>query len=1208
MKISRVVWLAGVSECLNLSSAEPVAFPNIDEALFLFWLSSFLFLFVSTLILYFVRAPAKWRDLDTGHCVMRYTGVSKSWFGYITRGMWMAYCIVGYMQMILFILSHYDIFQFVGPPIGWTQMAYTYAWLLVSVLSVTMVYGSYTDFLEELFTRPADFEECEKVVVKGDDRNTFMLDVWRNANEARCFECCCLRFSWCDKQQRFRTYMTEHVTAKAANDALQRGGLSKSQAFQAKQTVGANRINVYVPTKVEVLTSAFLAPTFLFQFATVMLHMFYSTWNLGSAIFCVAITLTIHRALAVRRNQVKLDQVANFRSTATVLRQKLVDINADEIVPGDIILIDEGATVPCDCMVISGSVVVNESAVTGEPMPIAKIPGNLDFPQILTPEDHSKHFLYMGTHVMQSTEGPFDGRVAALVISIGGLTFKGQLLRTVLFPASFDFKFNTHFKYAVWILFAVGVGCFAGSALELNETNWIAGFFSGLYAIVCALDPNIPNAILVSQNGTSSWLETFGIRCLVPEAIPVAGKITACVFDKTGTITKDGVDFMAIHSMIGDQFGDFISMESNCWRKKVNELTQQALGVCHTVTKLEKGDELVGNHVEVSMVKASGWSIMSRSNAMVYPPAEMSCGSLEIVRQLQFNHERMTSGCIVRNEEGNYLVFVKGAYENIAAISKVVPANYTEITEKYAGEQYYVLGMGVKELPAGAPIGSMTLDELEHDITLLGLLLFRNEVKEDSAAALHSLRKGNIRCVVCTGDNALTGAEVARNVGLFQDGMDQVLVDIVEDRLVFQSRSGQQIAEPKDYSKVETTMTAPAFRHLCDSGQIHSIMPTARVFARMKPHDKVKVVQLFQEMGCVTAMVGDGGNDCGALRMANVGLAFSSAEASLVSPFSTSGDSLWAVEEMIRGGRACLATQMSTTMWFVCYGLLCGPSFWYLLRMCTNMTTTEVQYIVQSIFLPMGIAVIMTSCKPCKTLSKIRPSAALLGVRGILNIVSIFLFFVIASAIAFTVLESDEEFVKGSDIIKFGYPAEMWVLRGDCYQSATLWLIFMTQLIISAFSFSIGAEHRESVFANKKLMIACSLFITLFVTLIWGENQLVHTLFRINCSNAASFGNAAPWISWFSTGPIGGCFLGPQMHLIYEQQMKEGIPWTKPTPENGCTTRPDATEPADLHNIFSSQFRVYLSLILLGMSACSIGFHYALTRFHPKQKAYFKKL
>ena len=276
-----------------------------------------------------------------------------------------------------------------------------------------------------------------------------------------------------------------------------------------------------------------------------------------------------------------------------------------------------------------------------------------------------------------------------------------------------------------------------------------------------------------------------------------------------------------------------------------------------------------------------------------------------------------------------------------------------EVTEGYAADSYYVLGMGVKILDKDSDITLLTRAEAEKEIDFAGLLLFRNEIKHDSAAAINELRVANIRCLICTGDNALTAVAVARKCGMLPskaDGTRRAVVshtastaeldedlpearrllsrstskfsflnqhpdqvdnadndvniiygDLMDNELFWRDQNDVILTISQillsDPNKTEICLTAPAFRALCaldkrpyellassdqesssarkfksKDGQhmslIQVIMPMVRVFARMKPDDKVNVIKILQERGLVVGMAGDGGNDCGALRTA----------------------------------------------------------------------------------------------------------------------------------------------------------------------------------------------------------------------------------------------------------------------------------------------------------------------------------------------------
>merc|ERR1712137_1053809 len=156
----------------------------------------------------------------------------------------------------------------------------------------------------------------------------------------------------------------------------------------------------------------------------------------------------------------------------------------------------------------------------------------------------------------------------------------------------------------------------------------------------------------------SRWLRLQNITCLAPPRIPVAGKIHAFVFDKTGTITKEGMDFMHIVPVENGEFSSphSVGEEGSSWLADVPRRLQYTTGACHTVSVLKADGSFVGNAVEVSMVKASGWQLPKESltdEIKLIPPKEVKdCEYLEIIRQLSFDHLRMTSGVVVRSPDG----------------------------------------------------------------------------------------------------------------------------------------------------------------------------------------------------------------------------------------------------------------------------------------------------------------------------------------------------------------------------------------------------------------------------------------------------------------------------------------------------------------------------------------------------------------------------
>jgi len=197
-------------------------------------------------------------------------------------------------------------------------------------------------------------------------------------------------------------------------------------------------------------------------------------------------------------------------------------------------------------------------------------------------------------------------------------------------------------------------------------------------------------------------------------------------------------------------------------------------------------------------------------------------------------------------------------------------------------------------------------------LKFLGLLQFRNELKPDSASAIAALREGQIRTVMCTGDNVYTGVAIGKQCGLVPEGASVVIGDAEKDNsgssvVVWRDETGATVQEgEKRFVEAELAVTGAALRVLVESGDLDRLLLQIRVFGRVLPDQKVQVVNAHQAQDFVTGMCGDGGNDCAALRAAHVGVALSEAEASIVAPFSSGANkSCHAVVEVAKmEGRA----------------------------------------------------------------------------------------------------------------------------------------------------------------------------------------------------------------------------------------------------------------------------------------------------------------
>ncbi|KAJ2339810.1 hypothetical protein GGF43_006557, partial [Coemansia sp. RSA 2618] len=328
---------------------------------------------------------------------------------------------------------------------------------------------------------------------------------------------------------------------------------------------------------------------------------------------------------------------------------------------------------------------------------------------------------------------------------------------------------------------------------------------------------------------------------------------------------------------------------------------------------------------------------------------------LHVARRFEFVHARASMSAVVQDERSEKLhVFVKGSFERIKAISNAttVPTEYDAACNQLAREGGYVLAFAHKVLDVSLDeLRNMSQDEIESGCDFIGLLVFKNMLKPDTTQAISELKGGSTRTVMVTGDTALTGIFIARQCGMIPPNNtvllgdidkktgDMFWTDVDTDAPVTDIQPAMEQLGPDGFPLTELALTGAAFQALDNSDQMPSLLLNTRVFARMKPNDKVRCVQLHMERG-ITGMCGDGGNDTAALRAAHVGLALSDAEAAIVSPFSSSDRPINSYTELPIQERSALATSLAGYLYLILFGqrmmYLKIWSFYYSLSASSN--------------------------------------------------------------------------------------------------------------------------------------------------------------------------------------------------------------------------------------------------------------------------------
>lgn len=376
----------------------------------------------------------------------------------------------------------------------------------------------------------------------------------------RHIEYTCVRYVYKYETDRFHPEGLIKYSAVQAHQALRTGGLTSAEVERSRLHGGRNEINVTVPGVGEALINEFADFTYLFNSLAIWGYTVTMAWNIGIFWLLLTVGSGVARSLfIVRPNKKKIQELAHLHVTCYVYRGfEWLQIEAADISLGDIVMVEDGGkSLPCDGLVVAGSMVVNESMLTGEPMPIQKLPVEDSADEIPS----KKNIAYAGTACLQSV-GPHNGKAVMVATAVGARTTRGQLVRMVLFPASVRFKYNDQLPtvYGLMALFTLVAGWVNTQYTEMS--SFPSKYMMCMNTAAQCLSPMLPVSMVMGQSVTASRLQgTHKISVLQPGRIPIAGKIQVMVFDKTGTITKDGMDFAAVAPVVEGKFKPEVALD-----------------------------------------------------------------------------------------------------------------------------------------------------------------------------------------------------------------------------------------------------------------------------------------------------------------------------------------------------------------------------------------------------------------------------------------------------------------------------------------------------------------------------------------------------------------------------------------------------------------------------------------------------------------------
>ncbi len=535
-----------------------------------------------------------------------------------------------------------------------------------------------------------------------------------------------------------------------------------------------------------------------------------------------------------RRAEESLEALKQLTApVATVIRDnRQININADQLVPGDILVLKAGDRVSADARIISvSSLFVNEATLTGESLPVEK---NGDASQKENPPLGDQiNMVFMGTLVTA-------GRGYALVVATGMDTEIGKIAHMIRDTSNVETPLQKRLQVlGKWLVIA----CLAIVALVFL-TGVLQGFpiykmfLVGVSLAVAAIPEGLPAVVTVALAiGVQRMIRCNAIIRQLP-AVETLGCATVICSDKTGTLTQNQMDVQkywidANEIPVGDEnkFKQLV---------KTEPLLSQAIiigSVCNNAQVENK--QILGDPTEAALIATAMKAGLDIKELL---------DKYKVIREIPFDSDRKRMGVLVKHQERLYS-YVKGAPGIIldrclkhltrTGVEPLSAAKKREIIrsiEDFGQQALRILALAYR------PISSQTVpnEDLEKELIFVGFVGMLDPPRVEAKRAIAQAYKAGIRTIMVTGDHKITARAIANRLGINRNHSATVITGADWEKLT-----------PEEQQKAVTKTD---------------------VFARVSPSHKLSIVRALQKNGEIVGMTGDGVNDAPAVKEADIGI------------------------------------------------------------------------------------------------------------------------------------------------------------------------------------------------------------------------------------------------------------------------------------------------------------------------------------------------
>ena len=597
-------------------------------------------------------------------------------------------------------------------------------------------------------------------------------------------------------------------------------GLTQNQVEQKQKDIGKN---VIIEGKSETIFTKFIK-----QFKDAMIIILIAA-SVISAIMSyvqgennyidsiIIIAIVIANALMGVIQESKAEKAIESLKQLTPPKAKVIrdgeikTINAQELVPGDIVKLEAGNNVPADCRIIKcTNLKIEESSLTGENLPVEKQSEVINKTKIPLGDIHNMAF--MGSNVI-------TGHATAIVTETGMNTKVGQIASLMKNNETPETPIQKKLGEVGKIL---GIACLAICFIIfvigiIKKINPIEMFMTSVGLAVAAIPEGLPAIVtIVLSIGVSKMAKQRSIIRKLP-AVETLGSSSVICSDKTGTLTQNNMQVQKIYANSTKQILELAAMCNDC---EMQSFTKN------------KDPKIIGEPTETAIVREAIKQGIDKKQLYEEMPR---------IADIPFDSTRKMMTTIHKTSAG-YRIITKGAPDVIFKHCTQIDINLAKKqNEEMAQNALRVIAVAYKDI-SGENI-KITKD-LEENLKFVGLIGMIDPPRPGVKEAIDTCKKAGIRTVMITGDHILTAIAIAKEIGI---------IDSKEDN-------------------IKHAITGEELDKLSDK-QLEKTIKQYSVYARVTPEHKVRIVKAWQNTGAVVAMTGDGVNDSPALKKADIGIA-----------------------------------------------------------------------------------------------------------------------------------------------------------------------------------------------------------------------------------------------------------------------------------------------------------------------------------------------